>query len=146
MNLDHHKPASSLNRASAFTQCHLLGPFTYPDSSLVTCFLTGSSHFPHPHPTTQFFLILPWLPGPADVRYINPTLPLQPEPSTQTINPQPYEYQPFISPTYRTNLSEINMQSVTVLVNSEHTSCPKCGAGISDGTKSCGSCGSTCPA
>ncbi|EAT92494.2 hypothetical protein SNOG_00999 [Parastagonospora nodorum SN15] len=36
------------------------------------------------------------------------------------------------------------MQSTTVLVNF-HNDCPKCGASISDATKTCGSCGSSCP-
>jgi hypothetical protein len=35
----------------------------------------------------------------------------------------------------------MNMQSTTVLVN-YHNDCPKCGAGINDGSKTCGSCGS----
>jgi ribosomal protein S27AE len=34
------------------------------------------------------------------------------------------------------------MQSTTVFVNSHNDACPKCGAGISGDTKTCGSCGS----
>ncbi|KAI2474437.1 hypothetical protein Ptr902_09640 [Pyrenophora tritici-repentis] len=37
------------------------------------------------------------------------------------------------------------MQSTTVLVNSNHSSCPKCSATISGDAKTCGSCGSSCP-
>jgi hypothetical protein len=36
----------------------------------------------------------------------------------------------------------ITMQSTTTLVNSHNDACPKCGAGISGDTKTCGSCGS----
>lgn len=36
------------------------------------------------------------------------------------------------------------MYATTVLVNSHDSSCPKCGAAIASGTKTCGSCGSVC--
>ncbi|KAM3515638.1 hypothetical protein MY11210_000816 [Beauveria gryllotalpidicola] len=32
-----------------------------------------------------------------------------------------------------------------MLVNYNHTTCPKCNSAIGDGGKTCGSCGATCP-
>jgi len=67
---------------------------------------------------------------------------LQPSYRPQLLYPSPLKPYRTLSPRPKTTHSIKMQATTTTLVNFAHNDCPKCGAGISDGSKSCGSCGS----
>ncbi|KAF2440798.1 hypothetical protein P171DRAFT_420809 [Karstenula rhodostoma CBS 690.94] len=72
--------------------------------------------------------------------FIDPTTPPRPQPNVSRNFTATHRESYTIPHDCVTALQSTPKSSVNM-----HNSCPKCSASISEGTKTCGSCGSTCP-